>query len=194
MKEVISTIIVSAIAALGGASGGFFAYRQFIIKRKDEKEKENIQSLIDEAIDKVRVELMEEFTAGLQLREDTGRERFEINSKAIEDNTRAIAELTEIVKNQVTKLDLFTESITALNKVVKSSAESQCNSNYDRLLMVASKVLNSDKITITEKTNLVQLYNSWKDLGGNDPKIDTMYEECMKLKVQVDDDIKKVYM
>jgi hypothetical protein len=62
------------------------------------------------------------------------------------------------------------------------SAESQKNSNYDRLLIVMSKVLKSGILTFTDKTNLLQLYTSWKELGGNDPKIETMYDECMKLK------------
>ena len=76
---------------------------------------------------------------------------------------------------------MFADSMTSLTRLVTASAESQRTSNYDRLLFVANKVLKSGKMTITEKTNIKQLYNSWKDLQGNDPKIDTLYEECMKL-------------
>ena len=150
--------------------------------------------MIDDSIEKVRVEFMDELTNGLADRERTGKERFDINSKAIEDNTRAIAELTVLVKDQVTKLDTYTEnvnvltkSMTALNTVVKATAESQRNSNYDRLLVVFNKVLASKNISVTDKTNLKQLYNSWKELGGDDPKIDTMYEACENLNLVMDD-------
>ena len=184
-KNLIVTIIVALIGMVGASMGTIFGYRQFLLKRKDEKEERNVQKLIDDAIGKVRDELREEFNKGLQEREDTGKERFAINSKAIEENTRAIAELTLLVKDQVTKLEWFTESMTALNNTVKITADSQRNASYDRILSVSNIVLKNGKITITEKTNLRQLYSSWKELDGKDDKIDTLYEECMKLELDM---------
>ena len=82
-------------------------------------------------------------------------------------------------------MDDFRESLTSLTSMAKMSAESQRNNTYDRILMVANKVLKSRTITITEKTNLKQLYSSWQDFHREgeklDPKIVTIYEECMKL-------------
>ena len=72
-------------------------------------------------------------------------------------------------------------------KTAEESAESQCNSNYDRLLFVTNKVLKSGRMTISDKTNLKQLYSSWKDLGGRDAKMDTLYEECIKITPTQDD-------
>ena len=158
-----------------------FGFLQFWLKRRDEKDETALRKMIEEMISAADSRLRDEFATGLTERENTGRERFDINSKAIQENTEQIAELTGLVKDQIKKIDLFAESMTALGKVVRASAESQRNSNYDRLLFVANKVLKSGKLTITEKTNLKQLYNSWKDLQGVDPKIDTLYEECMKL-------------
>ena len=45
----------------------------------------------------------------------------------------------------------------------------------------------SGKMTISEKTNIKQLYNSWKDLSGVDPKIDTLVDECLKITPVPDD-------
>lgn len=184
-KELIVTIVVALIGMVGASAGSIFGYRQFLLKRQDEKEANNIQALIDEAVRMAKAEMQEEFNQGLQERENTGRERFAINSEAIQENSAQIGKLVGLVENQILKMDNFAESMTALNRVVKATAEAQRNTNYDRFLTVASKVLIQGEISITEKTNLKQLYTSWKDLDGRDPKIDTMYEEAMKLPLNV---------
>lgn len=208
LLQAVVTIVVALISGLGGS---FFSYRQFILKRKDEKEEKSIQKQIDDSIKTARVEISREIKEamqqgivdcgvigdrairevqdefilkleeGLKARGEEGKERFEINSKQIVQNTEQIKELTGLVKDQITKIDMFAESMTSLNSVVRATAESQRTSNYDRLLIVCNKILKSGKMTITDKTNLKQLYKSWLDLKGNDPKIDTMYEECMKM-------------
>lgn len=208
LLQAVVTIVVALISGLGGS---FFSYRQFILKRKDEKEEKSIQKQIDDSIKTARVEISREIKEamqqgivdcgvigdrairevqdefilkleeGLKARGEEGKERFEINSKQIVQNTEQIKELTGLVKDQITKIDMFAESMTSLNSVVRATAESQRTSNYDRLLIVCNKILKSGKMTITDKTNLKQLYKSWSDLKGEDPKIDTMYEECIKM-------------
>ena len=195
--KVVGAIIGAAIAAFGG---GFLTYKKFIIERQDAKDKALLQKQIDDSIDKAmgrfiaecgeigdhqiakaKNEVRKEFEEGLKLRRDESTERYLKHSEEIEANTEMIKEILKIQKDQAKKFDMLAESMTSLNKVVMASAESQRNSNYDRLLFVANKVLKSGKMTISEKTNIKQLYNSWKDLSGVDPKIDTLYEECMKL-------------
>lgn len=208
LLQAVVTIVVALISGLGGS---FFSYRQFILKRKDEKEEKSIQKQIDDSIKTARVEISREIKEamqqgivdcgvigdrairevqdefilkleeGLKARGEEGKERFEINSKQIVQNTEQIKELTGLVKDQITKIDMFAESMTSLNSVVRATAESQRTSNYDRLLIVCNKILKSGKMTITDKTNLKQLYKSWSDLKGEDPKIETMYEECIKM-------------
>lgn len=208
LLQAVVTIVVAIISGLGGS---FFSYRQFILKRKDEKEEKSIQKQIDDSIKTAREEISREIKEamqqgivdcgvigdrairevqdefilkleeGLKARGEEGKERFEINSKQIVQNTEQIKELTGLVKDQITKIDMFAESMTSLNSVVRATAESQRTSNYDRLLIVCNKILKSGKMTITDKTNLKQLYKSWLDLKGEDPKIDTMYEECIKM-------------
>ena len=192
-EQIIVTIVVAIIGVIGTSIGGGFAFAQFLIKRKDEKEENTIQKKIQEEVEKAKQEVRAEFEKGLIMRGEEGRERFEINSKQIEANTNQLAEngkqieeILGIVKNQAEQQTLMTESITSINSMLTVTAEAQRNSNYDRLLMVANKIIKSNTMTITDKTNLKQLYKSWKELKGEDPKVDTMYEECMKLTPTLD--------
>lgn len=146
----------------------------------------------DKAILQVRDEFMKKLAEGLKATGEEGKEMFEINSRQIQENSRQLSEnskqietLVNVVKIQAERNDskfaAITETLSSLNKMALISAESQCNSNYDRLLFVTNKVLKSGRLTISDKTNLKQLYTSWKDLGGKDAKMDTLYEECVKL-------------
>lgn len=214
-EQMIVAIVVAIIGVIGTSIGSVFAYLQFAVKRKDEKEEKSVQAMIndsilearkeitaeiesavqqgivdcgkigDKAIRDTQDELLQRLEDGLKQRSKEGAERFNIHAKNFEEvnqqirkNSIQISELTEISKNVLTSMD-------SLNKVVRASAESQKNSNYDRILFVANKVLKNQQITITEKTNLYQLYESWVALHGVgeplDPKIKMMYEECMKL-------------
>ena len=150
----------------------------------------------DKAIREAENSFAKKLEEGLKARSDEGAERFKTHAAAISEineqikaNSEQIAELTELTKAQLQNQSGFTESLAALNKVVALSAESQCNSNYDRLLIVTNKVLKSGKMTISDKTNIKQLYNSWKELGGKDPtgKMETMYEECMGMDLTIDE-------
>ena len=196
----LQACVTILVALIGGSVSAIISHKQFLLKRQDEKEEKTLQKQIDDSIDKAmgrfiaecgeigdaqikkaKDEVRQEFEEGLKMRGQEGKERFDINSKQIAENTEMIKELLEIQKSQAEKFDILAESMTTLNKVVMASAESQRNSNYDRILIVANKALKSGIITITEKTNLKQLYQSWKDLGGSDPKIETIFEECKKL-------------
>ena len=188
-EQMIVSIIVAIIGVIGASIGGGFAFAQFLIKRKDEKEEKSVQKLIDISIDKLKKEMNKQMELMSNERSEEGLHRFETHAHSIEkinsqimENSKQISELAHLSKTQLQNQEGFRESLTALNKMVKVASESQKNNNYDRLLIVMSKVLKSGVLTFTDKTNLLQLYTSWKELGGNDPKIDTMYDECMKLK------------
>ncbi len=222
LLQAISAIVIAII----GTAGATFGFIQFMIKRKDDKEEKDIQTLIDasnaklkeeirveikaavqqgivdcgvigdKAIRQTQEDLKKKFEEGLKDRGEEGKKRFETHAAAISEineqikaNSQQIAELTELTKTQLQNQAGFTESLAALNRVVAASAESQCNSNYDRLLIVTNKVLKSGKMTISDKTNIKQLYSSWKELGGKDPTgmMDTMYEECMGMELTIED-------
>lgn len=154
----------------------------------------------DKAIREVQEDFVRKLEEGLRARGEEGKERFEINSRQIQENSKQLSEnskqieeLIGVVKDQAEsnneKFNALADTLTSLNKVIGISAESQANSNYDRLLIVTNKVLKSGKLTISDKTNLKQLYGSWKDLGGKDAKMDTLYEECMKITPVPDDGV-----
>lgn len=204
--------IVAILVALVGTAGGMFGFVQFMIKRKDEKEektnKEAIQKQIDDSINKAMGQFITmcgeigdkqiedavekaraEFKEGLEMRENTGKERFEINSEQIQQNTNMIQEVLEIQKQTNEKFDKLAESMTILNEatttnsnLTRACAEGVRSTNYDKILVVAKKALKRGAITISEKTNLKQLYNSYIELQGSDQKIKTYYEDCLQLK------------
>lgn len=212
--KILGTIIVATIGAFGA---GYFGYKKFLLERQDAKDEKETKLQIDNAITKVKEEMrseikdavqngivecgvigdkairevQEEFVKkledGLKARGEEGRERFDINSRQIQQNSKQIEEILGIVKEQTQKYDVMADSLTALNRVVEASAESQKSFNYDRILMVANKALKNRVITVTEKTNLDQLYDSWKKLGGTDLKIKTLYNECDKLPTVPDE-------
>lgn len=201
--KVIATIIVASIAAFGG---GFLTYKKFIIERQDAKDKELLQKQIDDsvekametfiekcgsigdkAIEKAKEEVRSEFQEGLKMRGDEGAERFATHNKAINENSAMIKEILTVQKDQTEKFDKMADAITALAQVSEACAESQRNSNYDRLLIVANKIIKSRKMTMTEKTNLIQLYKSWEKLNGKDDKLTVMYDECMKITPVLDE-------
>lgn len=203
----LSQIIVTIVIAIIGSASGTFGFIQFMVKRKDDKEEKNIQKQIDDAIlkaketfiaecgsigdaqiAKTKQEIHKEIQEGLEARGLEGKERFDINSASIQENTKMIQEVLAIQKAAGIRFDQLAESITALNnatvtnsKIVKACAEGIKSTTYDKILLVANKALSRGAITISEKTNLKQLYQSWTELQGEDPMIVTYFEDCMKL-------------
>lgn len=182
LGQAIVSIILALIAGVSSTI-------TFFVKRKDDMKEKDIQNRIDEAVNNAKSEIYKELATVSKARSDEGAERFKTHAesfkqvnKQIEENTKQIWELTTISKNVLVSME-------SLNKTVKASAESQRNANYDRLLIVGKKVLKVKQITLSEKTNLKQLYDSYKELEGQDPYIETLYEECMRL-VPIPDDEK----
>lgn len=181
LGQAIVSIILALIAGISSTI-------TFFVKRKDDMKEKEINKLIDDAVNLAKSEIYKEIAKVSQERSQEGAERFKTHAESfkqvnrqIEENTKQIKELTEMSMNVI-------ESMESLNKVVRASAESQRNSNYDRLLIVGKKVLKSQRITLSEKTNFKQLYDSYKDLNGDDPYIETLHEECMRFTPVPDDE------
>lgn len=213
---LLQAIVSIAVALIAGTTGGGLVFAKFWIERKDKQEERTVQKQIDDSIADARKDITMEIKnavqqgivdcgvigdkaireseasfakkleEGLNARGEEGRKRFEINSQQINDNSNMIKEILSIQKDQTEKMCQLTDSITSLAQVSEACAESQRNSNYDRLLIVTSNIIKAGVMTITEKTNLTQLYSSWQRLQGKDPKIDTLYDECMKVKTVLD--------
>lgn len=148
----------------------------------------------DKAIREAQEDFVKKLEEGLKARGDEGKERFEINSRQIEanskqlsENSKQIEELIGVVKDQAEttekKFNALADSLTSLNKITYANAKSQRSAIFDKLLMVGNKILKAGKMTVNDKTNLIQLYNSWQELQGEDAELDTLIEECKKLPV-----------
>lgn len=185
--EIWQGIVAIIVALITGCAGGGTMLAKFLLERKDAKEKENVQKLIDEAVMGAKKEMLYELKKVSIARSQEGADRFETHAKAfsevnkqIKETSEQVNKLSSLVTNLVDKMDSFAGNVGVLS-------ESSCNSNYDRLLMVTNKILKTGIMTISDKTNLKNLYKSWKALGGKDDEMDTKYEECMQLKTALDD-------
>ena len=181
--QAFVTILCALIAVAGVITSSILGYKQFKLKRQDEIEANDVQKRIDEAVLKAKEEMLMELAKVSKARSEEGAERFNTHAEAfkavdkrIEENTMQIRELTRISKEVL-------GSMETMGKKLDVVGDSNRNNNYDRLLIVTNKILKSGKMTITDKTNLRQLYKSWKALGGSDDEMDTKYDECMEMEV-----------
>lgn len=166
-------VLIALITLLGGSFvGGSFALVQALLKLKfDKKVHEDArEDKKDERFD----ELREEFYKGLAEREATGKERFDINSKLIEDNSVAIKKLISMQEEQSRKLDRFADTVSDSFKAIdKNSAvmgEGVKSVLYDKITVIYDKCLSrcdGGAITSEEEANIEQLYMSYSGLGGN---------------------------
>lgn len=161
-----STIVVAIITAVGGTTiGGSFALVQALVKAKLDKKihEDNRADSKDKRFD----ELREEFGKGLDERERIGKERFDINSKQIVENTVAIRHLIKLNEEQTNKLDRFADSVTKSFDVMSGGVRSIL---YDKISVVYDKCLvrcDGGAITSEEMANMEQLYLSYSGNGGN---------------------------
>ncbi len=177
MSDVVMVAIVTAIG--GGCVGGSFALVQALIKLKFDKKvhDDNRADKKDERFD----ELRQEFQDGLDERERTGKERFDINSKQIEENTAAIKQLIKLNEDQSNKIDKFCDSVTKSFDVMSGGVRSVL---YDKITVVYDKCLSScdgGAITSEEEANMEQLYLSYSGLGGNGEG-KTMWKKACAMK------------
>ena len=188
MIDAVVKILVGLFALAGVCYTGWLGWKQFSVKRNDEKEEKNVHLLIDNSIAAARKEISQEIKEAVQqgiidcgvIGDRAIRETQSDLEKQIAANTEQIGDLANLTNKVLTNMD-------SISKVVTISAEAQKNNNYDRLLIVTNKILKSGKMTIADKTNLKQLYQSWKDLNGDDPKMDTMFDECLKINPTLDE-------
>lgn len=180
-----TTVVVAILGICGGSIGAILAYRQFMIKRKDDLQEKEINKLISDAVEQVKKELQDEFNHGLIMRGQEGAERFKINSDQIKDNTEAIKEMIIMQKKSDIKFDKLANSIDSLTTVSKACAEGVRSTLYDKICLVANRAIPRKSITTDEKANIIQLFKSYTELNGNG-RAHVLYEECMKLPL-IDD-------
>lgn len=179
--------------AIGIAIGGAFALVQFLLKLKFDKTVWKAEQ--KEKKDKRFDDLRHEFQSGLDQREKTGKERFDINSRLIEENTRAINDLTRLVQRQSEKYDELVDSLATLNKMTEIMGEGVKSGLYDKIMMVTDKCLarcEGGAITVGEQANIEQLYGSYFGLGGNGEGKKRYELAVNKMKVVTEEEAKQL--
>ena len=179
--------------AIGIAIGGAFALVQFLLKLKFDKTVWASEQ--KEKKDKRFDDLRHEFQSGLDQREKTGKERFDINSRLIEENTRAINDLTRLVQRQSEKYDELVDSLATLNKMTEIMGEGVKSGLYDKIIMVTDKCLarcEGGAITVGEQANIEQLYGSYFGLGGNGEGKKRYELAVNKMKVVTEEEAKQL--
>lgn len=169
--------------------GGGFKFAEYLIERRTKLKirKEDKAEEKDKTLEKLKAELREEFKDGLDAREQTGAERFKINSDAIEANTKAIGELIEMNKSLTTKVDTLADSVKKSFDAIDKKVEYQSNGLksvlYGKIAEIYDKCLSrcdGGAITADEEANIEQLYNSYSGLGGNG-RGHKMYEKACEM-------------
>lgn len=191
MDSIALTVILALISS--GAIGGTFAFVQYVLKLKFDKRVWAAER--EDKKDKRFEDLRSEFQSGLDEREKTGKERFDINSRLIEENTRAINELTRIVQRQSQNYDELVHSLASLNRTAEIMGEGVKSGLYDKIIMVTDKCLarcEGGAITVGEQANIEQLYGSYFGLGGNGEGKKRYKLAMEKMKVVTDEEAEKL--
>lgn len=155
----------------GASITAFFELVKFLLARKFQKEdKEDNYA--------TRQELVE----GLEAREAKGAERFDINSKAIVENTKAIEDLASISKDLKDNVLLLTNTITEMKGYNKTVGDAVNGIIHDRIIHNVDTYIDRKAITIEEISTLKSMYYPYKKLGGNGD-VETAFEQAIKLPV-----------
>lgn len=151
------TIIQIILTVIG--SSALFSFIQFLIQRSDNHN------------DKFK-ELREEYLKGLNVREETGRKRYE-------EHRESIAKLNDAIL-------LLTKNDDDINKYLHFMGDELMGLAHDKLVFLTNKISKRNAITLKEKATLNFIYIPYSEgLGGNgDGK--TGYEYVMGLRVVSD--------
>jgi len=177
------------VLAGGGIVAALLKFIEYLIEHKthikeraeDRKEKKNEQS-------KKEIEdLRNEFKEGLDKREATGRERFDINSKAIDENTKQINELLSISNQLKDNSNQLKDNVILLTRNISEIQEYNINVGkaingiiHDRIVHNVDAFVERNGITSEEISTLKSMYYPYKKLGGNGD-VETAFEIAVKL-------------
>jgi hypothetical protein len=124
----------------------------------------------------------EELKQGLQEREATGAERFNIHATAIGENTDSIRELTSVSKELINNVFLLTNNFSEMQQYDKIVGSAINGIIHDRITHNVDTYIDRGGITIEELSTLKSMYYPYKKLGGNGD-VETAFEQANKLPV-----------
>ena len=169
-------ILGNVLQILGAV--GLLEFIKFLINRKDHKveRQEDRSDRKSEELEKIR----KEFYKGLDEREQTGKERFDINSRQIENNSKRIDEVLEISNQLKDNVLLLTNNISQMQEYNTNVGEAVQGIIRDRIVHNIDGFIDRNGITTEERATLRSMYEPYTKLGDND-EVKTAFEEAMKL-------------
>jgi hypothetical protein len=150
MNENIKTLLTVLL------SGGFLTFLQFLINRHDAKHNKY-------------AELKKMIVDGLQERDNTGKERYEENSEAIEELRKIMKELAKTTLEQ--------------KQVVTANSELLVGLAQDRLAFLTDRYIKRGVITLDELAILEEIYEPYHDKLGGNGRGKAGIEQCRRLPI-----------
>ena len=169
--------VAQNLGALVGALG-IVELIKFFVSRKDHKEERKE----DKAENKIADTLRKEFKDGLDKREATGKERFDINSKSIKENSQKIDEVIDISSQLKDNILLLTENISQMQEYNTNVGDAMKGIIHDRIIHNVDGFIERNGITSEEISTLKSMYLPYKKLGGNGD-VETAYDIAVKLPI-----------
>lgn len=180
--------ILELLQQLGVIAGalGIVELVKFFVDRADHKEERRE----DKAENSMANTLRKEFNAGLDQREATGKERFDINSKQIQENSAKIDEVIDISGQLKDNIVLLTSTISQLQEYNTNVGDAVKGIIHDRIIHNVDGFIERGGIAREELTTLESMYVPYKKLGGNGD-VETAYTIAKKLPIWTKQDALK---
>ena len=169
--------VAQNFGALVGAFG-VVELIKFFVTRKDKKQERQEDKAENKMVDTLR----SEFKEGLDKREATGKERFDINSRQIKDNAAKIDEVIDISSQLKDNVVLLTENIAQIQAYNINVGDAMKGIIHDRIIHNVDGFIERGGITAEEISTLKSMYEPYKKLGGNGD-VQTAYDIAVKLPV-----------
>lgn len=171
------TVIMQNLGSVVGALG-IVELIKFFVSRKDKKQERKE----DKEETSMANTLRKEFNKGLDEREATGKERFDINSKQIKENAAKIDEVIEISSQLKDNILLLTENISQMQEYNTNLGDAIKGIIHDRIIHNVDSFIERGGITQEEVATLKSMYVPYKRLGGNGD-VETSFDIAVKLPI-----------
>jgi hypothetical protein len=164
------------VLAGGGFAAALLKFIEFLLARKFQKQ-DQLETYATR----------EELQQGLDEREATGAERFNIHKQEIKEHTTAIHDLAKVSKELKDNVLLLTNTISEMQQYNKTVGSAVNGIIHDRIIHNVDTYIERDGITVEEISTLKSLYYPYKNLGGNGD-VETAFEQANKLPVLTKDE------
>ncbi len=167
------SVIQIIITVIG--SSAVFSFVQFLITRKDNKRKDNIDTKINQLKDEL---------------EDDVNDKVEIGVASYQKQMKIIDSIQTSMDKLATNDEEIKETIEKVSELQDTMADSLKGQTHDRILWLSKDIANRGGITIKEKANIESMYRPYVAFGGNG-EVKKSVEYIMDLPVISEEESRK---